>query len=146
MQLTACNRVYWAIGVRFSKQSRCLSVRDTNECHWEGQPCDAHVWMFCFGGIFFLEFTSHFHLRSCVRAKQYVRLSTRVSTITHTHTPTEDSHSYEKQIGLFWCCLLDSNPGLKTAGQIKHILTWQRNSRVSWRMLSWKTRHIGIQS
>ena len=64
--------------------------------------------------------------------KKHVRLGTRGHTITPTHIPLEKSHSYEKEIGLFRCCLLNKNSGLNTAVQIKHILTWRRNSQVWW--------------
>ena len=84
--------------------------------------------------VLLLEFTSHLHLRSSVRAKtNHAILSTGGYTITQAQTPPEDTHNYEKQIGLLWCCLLDSNSGLNTAGQINHILTWQRNSQMWWR-------------
>ena len=87
-----------------------------------------HAW-----GDHFFRIHVAFSCRIKRTCNKNVRLSTRGYTIPPTHTPPGDSHINEKQIVSFWCCLLDSNSGLNNAGQIRHILTWQRNSQVWWR-------------
>ena len=68
----------------------------------------------------FFEFTAHLQLGSSVRAKKtHVRLRTKGYTMTHTHPPPEDSHTYEKQIVLFgvvyWTLIQDSERLVKSS-------------------------------